>query len=119
MKRVFRILAIIGLIVGGIPILLIVLTWLFARTDIVVHNGSTKELTNVVVSGNGFKERIPKIRAGGTYTLSQHPSGKTGISVAFDADGQHFDLPEDGYAGATFYTCRVEISPSLAVQVRC
>jgi hypothetical protein len=88
------------------------------ETDLSVVNRSSRVITNVVVSGFGFSERIASLSAGSERRLSVHPRGDSGVRVAFDADGQHVDVGEQGYfeAGGA-YRVAVTVEPDLKVTV--
>ena len=85
---------------------------------ITITNRSPIELTNIVVSGSGFSERIDSIAAGSERRLTVHPRGESGVRVAFDAGGQHIDVGEQGYfeAGGG-YRVAVTVQPDLKVSV--
>jgi hypothetical protein len=85
---------------------------------VIITNRSTSALSNIVVSGSGFSERIDSIAAGAERTLTVHPSGGSGIRVVFDAGGQHIDAGEQGYfeAGGGYHVV-VKVQPDLKVSV--
>jgi hypothetical protein len=88
------------------------------QSTITVLNASSAELRNVVVSGTGFRESIPKLAPGQIVTLASHPRGDTGIAVEFDAQGRHVSAPPQDYAGGGGYRVEVKVSPELSVSVR-
>ena len=54
-------------------------------------NPSTATVSNVVVSGPGFSERVGNIAPGAEHKLTVHPSRESGLRLEFDADGRHID----------------------------
>ena len=62
-----------------------------------VQNQSPLTLSNVVVSGSGFSERISSITPGGERRLSIRPQGRTTVRLAYDAGAQHFDSGPQSY----------------------
>ena len=85
---------------------------------ITMVNHSTNALSNIVLSGSGFSNRIDSIAAGSEIRLKVHPSGETGVRIEFDADGQHIDSGAQGYfeAGGG-YRVVVTVEPDLKVSV--
>jgi len=85
---------------------------------VAITNRSSVTLSNVVVSGSGFSERIDSIAAGGVHRITIHPRGESGMRVAFDAGTQHEDSGERGYfeAGGG-YRVSATVSTNLSVSV--
>ena len=82
-------------------------------------NRSKLTLSNVVVSGSGFSNRIDSVASGTECSLTIHPRGKSGVNVAFDAAGQHIDSGEQGYFEDNgSYRVRAVVSTNLSVSVR-
>ena len=104
--------------------IIIILTSVFvlggcSRAPVVtITNRSPIALTNIVVSGSGFSERIDSIAAGSERRFTVRPYGKSGVRVAFDAGGQHIDAGEQGYfeAGGG-YRVAVTVQSDLKVSV--
>ena len=65
-----------------------------------IQNQSSVTLSNVLVSGSGFSERIVRIPAGGEHRLSIRPRGESGVRLEFDAGTQHLDSGAQGYLEA-------------------
>ena len=81
-------------------------------------NRSTLTISNVVVSGSGFSNRIDSVASGRECSLTIHPQGKSGVHVAFDAAGQHIDSGEQGYfEDSGSYRVRAVVSANLTVSV--
>ena len=85
---------------------------------VTITNHSSTTLSNVVVSGSGFSERIGTVQAGGQHKLTVHPRGESGMRVAFDAGNQHVDSGEQGYfeAGGG-YCISANVGTNLGVSV--
>ncbi len=84
---------------------------------VTITNHSTVTLSNVVVSGSGFSERIGSIAAGAEHRLTVHPSGESGLRVEFDAAGQHIDGGQQGYFESGGYRVTATVSTNLSVSV--
>lgn len=88
------------------------------ETGLTVENRSSGVLTNVVVSGSGFFERIESLPAGLKQRVTVRSRGETGVRVAFDAGNRHVDAEEQGYfEGGGVYRVAVIIEPDLTVTV--
>jgi hypothetical protein len=88
------------------------------ETGLTVANHSSGVITNIIVSGSGFSERIDRLAAGAEHRLAVHPRGESGARVAFDAGGRHIDIGEQGYfEGGGSYRVAVIIEPDLKVTV--
>jgi len=85
---------------------------------ITLTNQSSQTVSNVVVSGAGFSEQIDSIPAGAQHELAIHPTGESGLRVAFDAGTQHVDSGEQGYSeSGGGYRVSAIISTNLDVSV--
>src|SRR4030095_16144385 len=83
-----------------------------------ITNRSSLELTNVILIGSGFTQRVDSITAGEECRLTVHPRGDSGVRLAFDAGGQHIDTGEQGYFEASGgYRVCVTVGPDLKVSV--
>jgi len=58
---------------------------------VTLKNPSTATVSNVVLSGPGFSERVGSIVPGAEHKLTVHPSRESGLRLEFDADGRHVD----------------------------
>ena len=83
-----------------------------------IKNQSPLTLSNVVVSGSGFSERIGSIPAGGEHQLRVRPQGESGVRLVFDAGTQHVDSGSQGYfeAGGG-YRITATVGTNLSVSV--
>ena len=106
-----------------VSILIIVATLLAAvgcsRAPVItIKNQSSLTLSNVVVSGSGFSERIGSIPAGEEHRLRVRPSGDSGVRLVFDAGKQHVDSGAQGYfeaGGGYRITATVETNLSVSI----
>lgn len=64
---------------------------------LILRNQSSLILSNVVVSGTGFSERIPTLPAGAEHRLQLKPTGESGVRLTFDAGTQRVDSGSQGY----------------------
>lgn len=65
-----------------------------SEPSIVITNRSGVTLGNVVISGSGFSQHIGRLSPNAVTRLTVHPKGPSGVRVAFDASGRHFDTKE-------------------------
>ena len=84
---------------------------------VTIKNRSSVTLSNVVVSGSGFSERIDSIAIGGEHKLTVHPRGESGLGVAFDAAGRHFDAGQQDYFEDGGYRITAIVSTNFTVAV--
>ena len=83
---------------------------------ITITNQSSVTLSNVVVLGSGFSNRIDSIAAGGVHRLAVHPKGESGLRIVFDAGVQHVDSGELAYIEAGgHYRVSTTVSTNLSV----
>jgi hypothetical protein len=83
---------------------------------VTITNRSTNALTNIVVSGSGFSDRIDRIAAGTERRLTVHPPGESGLRIAFEAGGQRVDVDDLAYIeGRGGYRVTLEVQPDLKV----
>lgn len=88
------------------------------ETGLTIENRSSRVITNVVISGSGFSERIESLPAGLKQKVTIRPRGETGARVMFDAGNRHVDAEEQGYfEGGGRYRVAVIIEPDLTVTV--
>ena len=86
-----------------------------------VMNNSPTELTNVVVSGNGFSQSFGTIPAGGAETMRVRARGESGLRIVFEANGHSYSsareaLQEDHLERAEItvnadYSIAIEFNP--------
>jgi len=85
---------------------------------ITIKNQSSLTISNIVVSGSGFTNRIAAIPAGSEHRLTVRPTGESGLHLAFDAGTQHIDSGSQGYfeAGGG-YRVTASVGTNLTVSV--
>lgn len=85
---------------------------------IIVRNQSGLMLSNVVVAGVGFSEKVGILVPGGEHRLHVRPQGETGVRVSFEAGLQRVDSGPQGYfeAGGG-YRVTATIGTNLGVSV--
>lgn len=84
-----------------------------------IANQSAADLTDVVVSGNGFSESVGTIQAGGSARLYVRPKGESGIKVAFEVNGQRYHGIDDGYIeNDTLYTVDVTVDADFYISIK-
>jgi uncharacterized lipoprotein YajG len=84
---------------------------------VTITNRSSVVLSNVVVSGSGFTNRLESIAAGAEQQIAVHPRGESGLRVSFDAAGQRIDSGEQGYFEAQGYRVSAVIATNLSVSI--
>lgn len=83
-----------------------------------VQNQSPLTLSNVVVSGSGFSERISSITSGEERRLSIRPQGKSTVRLAYDAGAQHFDSgPQSYFDSDEVHLVMAKVKMNLSVVV--
>ncbi|MEY4690497.1 MAG: hypothetical protein RIT19_822 [Verrucomicrobiota bacterium] len=83
-----------------------------------VTNRSPHALTNVVVSGAGFSQRVPVLEPGQSVRWQVEPSGDSGLSLRFDAAGRTIDSGKQGYfEPRSHYRVDAVVQPDLNVTV--
>ncbi|MBM3847855.1 MAG: hypothetical protein FJ405_16415 [Verrucomicrobia bacterium] len=83
---------------------------------VTIVNRSTNVLTNIVLSGSGFSERIDRIAAGTERRITVRPPGESGLRIAFEAGGQRVDLDDLGYIeGRGGYRVTLAVQSDLKV----
>ena len=80
------------------------------------HSGVT--ITDVVISGTGFSEKLGDIGPGHHANAAVRPTADSGLRVAFDANGKRHSPPEDGYLEASpHYRVTATVAPDFTVKV--
>jgi hypothetical protein len=82
--------------VGGIALAMVA----FAPAQeplITIKNGSDAALSNVTVSGSGFLATIGDLSANESRQVAVYPRNESGVRVAFDVNGKHFEPGAVGY----------------------
>jgi hypothetical protein len=86
---------------------------------VIVGNQSGMTLSNVVVSGRGFTNRVGRIAAGAEWRLTVQPQGESSLHVGFDAAGRRVESGLDTYLEPDGgYRLRVTVQSNLSVTVR-
>jgi hypothetical protein len=86
--------------------------------QVTVHNNSGVTITNVVISGSGFPEKVSDIVPGGSERAAVRPTADSGLRLAFDANGTRYNPPEDGYLEASpHYRVTATVAPDFTVKV--
>ena len=83
-------------------------------TPISVENRAGVLLRSVVISGDGVTQDLGDIKPGATARADVHPSGESGLSIAFTASGKRVEPRFDTYfEGGGRYSVAVAVAPSL------
>ena len=83
---------------------------------VTITNRSAVTLTNVVVFGSGFSNRIESITAGAERRVTVRPRGESSLRIMFDAGSQHIDVDDLAYIEARGgYRVAVTVQPDLKV----
>ena len=85
-ERYFAVIALLALVSGCSP-----------SPRVSVTNLSPQALSNLVVSGSGFSQRVPVLEPGQRMRWRVEPSGESGLSLRFDAAGRTVDSGKQGY----------------------
>jgi hypothetical protein len=71
-----------------------------------------------MISGSGFSEKVRDIVPGGSERAAVRPTADSGLRLAFDANGTHYNPPEDGYFEAsTHYRVTATVAADFSVKV--
>lgn len=85
---------------------------------ITVTNRSAHSLSNLVVSGSGFSQRVPVLEPDQRVGWRVEPSGDSSLSLRFDAAGRTLDSGKQGYfTPRSHYRVDVVVQPDLNVTV--
>jgi len=86
---------------------------------ITIQNQTSLTLSNLVVSGSGFTDRIELIPPGAEHRLTVRPSGESGVRLVFDAGStQQVDSGTQGYIEAGGgYRVTVTVDTNLGVTI--
>ena len=86
--------------------------------QVTVRNNSGVTITNVVISGQGFSEKLRDIVPGGSERAALRPTADSGLRLAFDANGTRHSPPENGYLEASpHYRVTATVAPDFSVKV--
>jgi hypothetical protein len=103
----------------AVPLLAAVLCGCHPEPRITVKNHSPHTLSNLVVSGAGFSERLPVLEPGAEHRWSVRPSGDSGLTLRFDADRRTVDSGKQGYfEPASHYRVEATVQSDLTVSVK-
>lgn len=85
---------------------------------ITVTNSSAHSVSNLVVSGTGFSQRVPLLEPGQRVRWQVEPSGDSSLSLRFDAAGRTIDSGKQGYfEPQSRYRVDAVVQPDLNVTV--
>ncbi len=76
---------------------LVLLVGCTRRPLVTILNESSFELSDIVVSGNGFTNRFSRIAPDAKCKLTVHPAGESGLHVGFSASGKRIESDIDAY----------------------
>lgn len=106
-ERYFAVIALLALVSGCSP-----------SPRVSVTNLSPQALSNLVVSGSGFSQRVPVLEPGQRMRWRVEPSGESGLSLRFDAAGRTVDSGKQGYFEPRGrYKVDAVVDPDLNVSV--
>jgi hypothetical protein len=81
---------------GAMP-LVVVMAGCSRSPVIELRNQSTQTVSNLVVSGTGFMERIDSMAAGEGRRIAVRPKSESGLRVEFEVGGRKVDSGSQGY----------------------
>jgi hypothetical protein len=85
---------------------------------ITVQNDSPHTLSNLVVSGAGFSERLPILEPGAQHRWTVTPGGQSSLGLRFDAAQRTVDSGKQGYFEPKGrYRIEAVVHPDLNVSV--
>jgi len=81
-----------------------------------VTNQSGQPLEQIVVTGRGFADTIPRLAPGQAGRVLVHPRGESGVALTFSAPGGHIAIPQQGYLeDCCGYNVRLTVNQALKV----
>jgi len=102
----------------SLNLLALVLTACARDPQVTVINASGVPLNGVVIKGTGFEQAVGDLAPASSRTVSVKPTGETGLSIAFDKDGQRVTHGPSGYFEASgMYQVTATIRPDGSVAV--
>ncbi len=88
-------------------------------TSVTFKNQSKYRLEAVQLSGSGFKASLGEVPPRQSLTVKVYPSGESGLSVSFVANGQTYNYePQDYFEGGGMYKVSATVERDLTVSVR-
>ncbi len=85
---------------------------------ITVQNDSPHTLSNLVVSGTGFSERLPTLDPGAQHRWTVTPAGESSLGLRFDAAQRTVDSGKHGYFEPKGrYRIEAVVHPDLNISV--
>lgn len=95
------------------------LTACFRRPEVTGGNNSGVVITDVVISGSGFTQKLGDIRCGGSAKAAVRPTADSGLRLAFGANGSRHTPPQDGHLEASpHYRVTASVGPGFASRCR-
>jgi len=86
--------------------------------QVTVLNHAGVAIGNIILSGSGWSASIARIEPSSAQTLTVHPRGESGLTIAFQSEGRSFSYPEKGYfEGTGDYHVTVTIETDLTATV--
>ncbi len=86
--------------------------------EVTVRNLAGVALREVVISGNGFEEKLGDIAPGGSAGSAVRLRGASGLRVAFKAEGKRHLAAEAGYfEGSGLYRVTATVAADFSVAV--
>ena len=82
-----------------------------------VTNRSSGALTEVVLTGNGFTEKVGTIPAGGAETVRIQPRGETGLRITFEANGRRYGSGRDALEEDHLERAEITINADYSIQI--
>lgn len=88
-------------------------------TSVAFKNQSESRLEGVELSGNGFKASLGVVSPGQSLAVKVYPSGESGLSVSFVANGRSYSYePQDYFEGGGMYKISAIVDRDLSISVQ-
>ena len=84
--------------------------------QLTVINKSSSTLSNIVASGSGFSRPLSALAPGAQQQLTVSPRGESGLKLAVDAAGRHYEPQEQGYFEGG-YNVSATVAPDFTVSI--
>jgi hypothetical protein len=82
-----------------------------------ITNRSSRRLTNIVISGIGFSERINSLASGVEADFTAQPTGDSRLRVSFDAEDKRIEAIPQAYVSKGSFRVAILIGADLTVSV--
>ena len=104
---------------GALAAMLALLPGCRSGDPVKVMNGSATALTDVVIAGNGFTEKVGTIPPGGAETVRIQPTrgSETGLRITFEANGRRYSSSRDALEDDHLDRAEITVNADYSIQI--